>query len=166
MRGDKSVPPQDLHASHPPIGCDSRTFQRFAPPNQPKTSLHGNRRPKSEERFHTPNRRLPCREVRGGSGRLGGWGDPYERGLPAPPRSFLTQNEIHTPATKCRYGVWIESARFHPTLSLIRVWLSEKSGTPTDRIGAFQRSGSFSGDTVTRRNISLPAEAGLQTFCA
>ena len=49
-------------------------------------------------------------------------------------------------------------------LSLIRVRLSEKSGTPTDRIGAFQRSGSFSGDTVTRRNISLPAEAELQTF--
>ena len=53
-----SAKPHSLPPSHLPIRL--------------KTSLYGNRRPKNERSFHTPPRRLPCREVRGGSGRFGG----------------------------------------------------------------------------------------------
>ena len=66
----------------------SRTFYRPAPPNQPKNFPV--RQPPYQKRRKSspPTRRLPCREVRGGSGRFGGQGTPSERGSPAPPRSF------------------------------------------------------------------------------
>ena len=57
---------------YPPNKREAALFQRFAPPDTPKTSLCGNRRPKNAENPHNPKRRLPCREVRGGSGRFGG----------------------------------------------------------------------------------------------
>ena len=69
MRGDKSPLTQGIHspyAPHPPNEREAALFQRFAPPDTPKTSLCGNRRPKNAENPHNPKRRLPCREVRGG----------------------------------------------------------------------------------------------------
>ena len=58
MRGDKSALTQDIHPPYAPrsrIKCDSRTFQRFASPNPPKTSLYGNRRLKTRKFYsHQP----------------------------------------------------------------------------------------------------------------
>ena len=83
----------------------SRTQQSIAPPNPPKTSLHGNRRPKNAENPHKPIRRLPCREVRGDEGGLEGERrfcnaksagsgfaalDTPPKGGPSPSKVFLT----------------------------------------------------------------------------
>ena len=66
--GDQSALTKSIHALRAPLTnrARSRTLYRPAPPNPPKTSLHGNRRPKNAENPLIPNRRLPCREVRGG----------------------------------------------------------------------------------------------------
>ena len=75
MRGDKSALTQDIHPPYAPrsrIKCDSRTFQRFAPPNPPKNFPVRQPPPKNEKILFTPTRRLPCREVRGDEGGLEG----------------------------------------------------------------------------------------------
>ena len=55
-------------------------------PNRPKTSLHGNRRSKSEKSF--TNQSGGCRAGKFGEGQGGLEGrEPLSRGLPAPPRS-------------------------------------------------------------------------------
>ena len=75
MRGDKSPPAQGIHSLRaPPTNrVRSRTLQIPRTSRQiPKTSLYGNRRPKSAESLFTPTRRLPCREVRGDEGGLEG----------------------------------------------------------------------------------------------
>ena len=71
MRGDKSALTKAIHspyAPHPPNKREAALFQRFAPPDTPKTSLCGNRRSKKREKFCRSKRRLPCREVFGGLG--------------------------------------------------------------------------------------------------
>ena len=73
MRGDKSLPTQRLQNLMPPHQSGAKPhFQKNHLPSKPKTSLHGNRRTKNAENPYTPIWRLPCREVRGGSGRFGG----------------------------------------------------------------------------------------------
>ena len=75
MRGDKSALTKAIHspyAPRSPIECEAALCKVFAPPDTPKTSLHGNRRPKNAGNPHKPTRRLPCGEVRGGLGRFGG----------------------------------------------------------------------------------------------
>ena len=75
MRGDKSALTKAIHSPYAPHSANEREAALFIAPHlpiNPKTSLHGNRRPKNAENPHNPKRRLPCREVRGGSGRFGG----------------------------------------------------------------------------------------------
>ena len=54
----------------------SRTFCRCAPPDTPKNFPVRQPPPEKRKKVFPSLRRLPCREVRGGSGRLGGRGNP------------------------------------------------------------------------------------------
>ena len=75
MRGDQSALTKGIHSPTHPTHQSSAKPHSLPPSHLPirlKTSLHGNRRTKIAENLHTPPRRLPCREVRGGSGRFGG----------------------------------------------------------------------------------------------
>ena len=92
MRGDKSPLTQGIHspyAPHSPIKREAALFTAPHLPINPKTSLYGNRRPKNERSFHTPTRRLPCREVRGDEGGLEGEETP-PKGVSSPSKVFLT----------------------------------------------------------------------------
>ena len=119
MRGDKSAPTQGLHHSTPysQIKRDSRTLYSPAPPNPPKTSLYGNRRTKSEKSFHTPTRRLPCREVRGDEGGLEGEETP-PKGVSSPSKVFPHPHKKSTPprqnaATGCGLNPHGSTRCFH-----------------------------------------------------
>ena len=59
------------NASRPQIKRDSRTFCRHAPPDTPKLPCAATAARKRKKSLPSL-RRLPCREVRGGSGRFGG----------------------------------------------------------------------------------------------
>ena len=72
----------------PPIGCDSRTLQKFPPPAQTKTSPQDPHHQKGETKLrssHGGGLVGKFGEVEGG---LEGEGTPSERGFLLPPRSF------------------------------------------------------------------------------
>ena len=73
MRGDQSALTKGIHSLRTPLTnrVRSRTFCRHAPPDTPKLPCAATAARKRKKSLPSL-RRLPCREVRGGSGRFGG----------------------------------------------------------------------------------------------
>ena len=103
-----------LNASYSPIGCEAALCKAFAPPNLPKTSLHGNRRFQNREKF--ADRNGGCRAGKFGEMREVWRGKrPLRKGSLPPPRS---SSPLHEPlrrdegvAEKHRDGHRTDAAR-------------------------------------------------------